>query len=142
MQREPLTDKQQAVLDCCKDHYAREGAFPTMREIQAQMDLSSVNGAWQYVDALRKKGYLEKRAGSYVFTEEHLFLGPDRLGALEALYGDVLSAYREALLDAGYGPETARAEIARWRGYFEVWLQEGPEASPPTGAGDLFGSEV
>lgn len=57
---EPLTDRQRAIYDFIVDSFGREQRMPTLREIGAQFDLRSTNGASYCVDALVRKGWLRR----------------------------------------------------------------------------------
>lgn len=120
--RQPLTDNQRTVLDYCKRYMDREGAFPSMRTIQSAMGWKSPNSAFQYVDALRQKGYLRKQGDTYAFTEAYLYVGPERLETLDGLIGHLLARYTLLLQEAGRAPEVAAAEVSRWRQAFDQWV--------------------
>jgi hypothetical protein len=123
MHREPLTDNQRAVYRFCQEHLEREGTFPTIRTIQGAFDLASTNGAYQYIEALRKKGYLAKRAGSYTFTDERLFVGPQRQAALSGLVDAVLHRLHLALGEAGHDADSAAAITSAHRTAFDNWME-------------------
>ena len=55
-----LTPKQQRVLDCIAQHIARHGSAPTLREISESLGLGSHSSAQDYVEALVRKGALER----------------------------------------------------------------------------------
>src|SRR3954462_15828167 len=58
--KEPLTDRQRAVLDFISDSIERRGYPPTLREIGVHMGIRSTNGVNDHLKALEKKGYLER----------------------------------------------------------------------------------
>jgi repressor LexA len=58
--KEPLTDRQQAVLDFISRSIERRGYPPTLREIGEHMGIRSTNGVNDHLKALEKKGYLER----------------------------------------------------------------------------------
>jgi repressor LexA len=58
-----LTDRQQQVLDFVHDHHARQGVFPTLREIQAHFGFASPFAVTRHLDALRRKGVLQRQPG-------------------------------------------------------------------------------
>ncbi|HZS36212.1 MAG TPA: transcriptional repressor LexA [Polyangia bacterium] len=58
--KEPLTDRQQAVLDFISLSIERRGYPPTLREIGEQFGIRSTNGVNDHLKALEKKGYLER----------------------------------------------------------------------------------
>ena len=55
-----LTPNQQRVLDCIRGHLDRHGRAPTLREISENLGLSSHSSAQDYVEALVRKGALER----------------------------------------------------------------------------------
>jgi len=57
---ERLTLNQQRVLDCIAQHIERHGSAPTLREISENLGLSSHSSAQDYVEALVRKGALER----------------------------------------------------------------------------------
>lgn len=57
---ERLTPNQQRVLDCIRRHMDRHGSAPTLREISETLGLSSHSSAQDYVEALVRKGALER----------------------------------------------------------------------------------
>lgn len=56
--KEPLTQKQQDVLNAIKGMVEEEGTPPSLRQIAEKMGYKSHNAARVVVDALEKKGYL------------------------------------------------------------------------------------
>ncbi len=60
MQTPPLTANQQRVLACIRSHMDRHGRAPTLREISENLGLSSHSSAQDYVEALVRKGALER----------------------------------------------------------------------------------
>jgi repressor LexA len=59
-EKEPLTDRQKAVLDFISRSIERRGYPPTLREIGEHMGIRSTNGVNDHLKALEKKGYLER----------------------------------------------------------------------------------
>ena len=57
---EKLTKKQKAVLECIEDCIAKKGYGPTMREICAEIGLSSPSTVHVHLKALEEKGYIER----------------------------------------------------------------------------------
>jgi repressor LexA len=55
-----LTANQQRVLDCIEHHLDQHGRAPTLREISESLGLSSHSSAQDYVEALVRKGVLER----------------------------------------------------------------------------------
>ena len=60
---EPLTDRQQQVLDFIHAHQRQYGVSPSLREIQAHFGLASPFGIKRHVDALIGKGALRRLEG-------------------------------------------------------------------------------
>lgn len=60
---EPLTDRQQQVLDFIHAHQRQHGVSPSLREIQAHFGLASPFGIKRHVDALTAKGALRRLDG-------------------------------------------------------------------------------
>lgn len=57
---EPLSPRQQQILDCIADWAAREGRPPTLREIAQQLGLRQHSSAQAHVEALIRKGWLAR----------------------------------------------------------------------------------
>ncbi|MFI4969074.1 MAG: transcriptional repressor LexA [Lysobacterales bacterium] len=55
-----LTANQQRVLDCIRRHLDQRGHAPTLREISESLGLASHSSAQDYVEALIRKGMLER----------------------------------------------------------------------------------
>ena len=58
--KEPLTDRQKAVLEFISQSIESRGYPPTLREIGEHMGIRSTNGVNDHLKALEKKGYLER----------------------------------------------------------------------------------
>jgi len=61
---EPLTRRQQQVLDYVSDHLQQQGYPPTLREIAAHLKINGTLGVIKHLQALEKKGYIAKTGGS------------------------------------------------------------------------------
>lgn len=57
---EQLTPRQRSILEFIRSQISVEGRSPTVREICAQFNFKSTNGARDHLKALIKKGYLER----------------------------------------------------------------------------------
>jgi len=57
-----ITARQQQVLDYIRDHISEYGFAPTVREIGMAFDISSPNGVMCHLQALEKKGLIERDA--------------------------------------------------------------------------------
>ena len=55
-----LTPNQQRVLDLIRNHFNQHGGAPSLREIAQSLGLASHSSAQDYVDALLRKGVLER----------------------------------------------------------------------------------
>lgn len=58
-----LTAKQRAVLQFIESEIDRTGVIPSTREIQAHFGFSSQTGAMHHLQALEKKGAIQRREG-------------------------------------------------------------------------------
>ncbi len=61
---EEITARQKMVLDFIADHLERHGYPPTLREIGGHLGVSGTLGVMKHLDALERKGYIRKTAGS------------------------------------------------------------------------------
>jgi len=59
-----ITARQQKVLDFINDYLARYGFPPTLREIGGHLGVSGTLGVMKHLDALERKGFIRKTAGS------------------------------------------------------------------------------
>ena len=60
MSRKHLTSKQHSFLQYLKDYVKENGVWPTYRELVDEFGYRSPNSVTQNLQALFKKGYLEK----------------------------------------------------------------------------------
>ena len=65
----PLTSKQQAVFDFIVEYYREHYSVPNYPTIQDEFNLKSSNSVYQYLEALKEKGYLEKVPYGYRLHE-------------------------------------------------------------------------
>jgi repressor LexA len=63
MNMEPLTLRQQQVLDFINDTQAQTGVIPTSREIQQHFGFSSQTAAMNHLKALERKGVIHRQPG-------------------------------------------------------------------------------
>lgn len=61
---EALTPRQQQVLDFITEHIDERGYPPTLREIAQHIDTKGTVTAASHLEALERKGYLRREAGS------------------------------------------------------------------------------
>ncbi len=71
----PLTDRQQDVLETILQGLEEEGRFPSIREIARSLRLSSPATVFQHLEALESKGYLIRRGRRWALDPR---LRPDR----------------------------------------------------------------
>lgn len=62
--RKKLTDRQQDILDFIVEEIKRQGYPPTLREISSRFGISSTQGVRRHIDALEKKGYIQRESGA------------------------------------------------------------------------------
>jgi repressor LexA len=60
MTMQPLTERQEMILDFIRRSIRERGYPPTLREIGAQMGIRSTNGVSDHLRALERKGYLSR----------------------------------------------------------------------------------
>lgn len=53
-----ITAAQKRVLDCIRDHIARHGFPPTLREIGNELGIRSTNGVADHIYRLEREGYI------------------------------------------------------------------------------------
>ena len=61
---QPITPRQQQVLNYITEHIEQQGYPPTLREIAGHLKISGTLGVIKHLQALEKKGYIEKASGS------------------------------------------------------------------------------
>ena len=66
--RPELTDRQQSILDFIVREIQSRGFPPTLREISTEFGISSTQGVRRHIDALEKKGYIERDSGARSIT--------------------------------------------------------------------------
>jgi repressor LexA len=59
-----ITPRQKKVLDFITGHLERHGYPPTLREIGGHLKVSGTLGVMKHLDALERKGFIRKTAGS------------------------------------------------------------------------------
>ena len=62
--RDPLTDRQKAILQFIHEHAGAFGYPPTLREIARKMGIVGISAVRKHLDALIRKGYLVRRKGA------------------------------------------------------------------------------
>jgi repressor LexA len=75
---EPLTGRQQKVLDFIRKHQRKTGFPPTSREIQTQFGFRSQTAAMNHLRALERKGAIQRTPGkARALTDPAAKLGAD-----------------------------------------------------------------
>lgn len=62
--RPELTDRQQSILDFIVQSVQERGYPPTLREISDAFGIASTQGVRRHIDALEKKGYINRDSGA------------------------------------------------------------------------------
>ena len=83
MSRRQLTQKQHSFLSYLREHIDRHHVWPTYREIADHFDYRSPNSVTQNLQALSRKGFLQRGRNGYALVEQGARDGSIRLrGAL------------------------------------------------------------
>ena len=61
---EELTKKQAAILEYMKGHVAEHSYWPSIRDIQAKFRFASTNAVFGHLQALERKGVLQRIPGA------------------------------------------------------------------------------
>jgi len=59
-----LTPRQKDILEFLRSRHAKDGYFPSIREIQCHFQFKSTNGVSGHLNALERKGIIEKISGT------------------------------------------------------------------------------
>ena len=70
MSRRQLTQKQHAFLEFLRDHVDQHKVWPTYREIADHFDYRSPNSVTQNLQALSRKGFLQRGRNGYALVEQ------------------------------------------------------------------------
>lgn len=70
MSRRHLTQKQHAFLKYLRDHVDRHKVWPTYREIADHFEYRSPNSVTQNLQALSRKGFLQRGRNGYALVEQ------------------------------------------------------------------------
>ena len=85
MSRRQLTHKQHAFLEYLRDHVDRHRVWPTYREIAEHFAYRSPNSVTQNLQALARKGFLQRGRNGYALVDQAARDGSIRLrGAFRA----------------------------------------------------------
>ncbi len=94
------TQRQQEILDFLVEFNRREGFWPSVRDIQMEFGFRSTNAVARHLDALVRKGLLEKSDGrARSFRLPHLRLSePDAPNLLDIpVYGTIAAGYPDGV---------------------------------------------
>ncbi len=61
---ESMTKKQKAILDYMKSHVSQHSYWPSIRDIQAKFRFASTNAVFGHLQALERKGFLQRIPGA------------------------------------------------------------------------------
>lgn len=70
MSRRQLTQKQHSFLEYLRDHVDRHRVWPTYREIADHFEYRSPNSVTQNLQALSRKGFLQRGRDGYALVEQ------------------------------------------------------------------------
>jgi repressor LexA len=70
MSRRQLTQKQHAFLEYLRDHVDQHKVWPTYREIADHFEYRSPNSVTQNLQALSRKGFLQRGRNGYALVEQ------------------------------------------------------------------------
>jgi len=99
MSKQPLTPKQQETYSFIRAFIIKHGYSPSLKEVCAGVDVSSIASAFQRVQRLADKGWVKKRKGydrSLQLTERYPYA--DRVVSLEL---EVTRLKRELAMERG-----------------------------------------
>ena len=97
MSRRQLTSKQHAFLEYLREHVDHHKVWPTYREIADHFDYRSPNSVTQNLQALSRKGFLQRGNNGYALVDQEArdgsirVLGALRQGRIEPAPSDRLS---------------------------------------------------
>jgi repressor LexA len=121
-----LTSKQQAVLAYVQAHHRQHGHHPSLREIQAHFGFASPFAATRHLQALKRKGVLERVAG-----KARAFIEPGR-----KLHRSVIEIPLYGVIPAG-SPTAAEQQPDSY-----ITIDPAPFSSRITGSNRLFALRV
>lgn len=135
-----LTDKQQQIFDFILNSLRDDGAIPTVREIASAFGYASTNAVNTHLEALTKKGYINRRPGAARNIEiAPDYLSPERgvpivgrvaagtpIDAIENLEGylDLDSIYEHGLHFALRVSGDSMIEAGFWDGDYAIVRQQ------------------
>ena len=139
MSRRHLTEKQLAFLDFLRQHVQTHRVWPTYREVVGHFDFRSPNSVTQNLQALARKGYLERDRNGYrladgtgdgrvsvrsmVSPDGHRPIAPTEYLSLASLFADVPGLHAVRLnADMDRDARLADAEVV----FVGDLLDEGP----------------
>lgn len=84
-----MTKRQQAILQFVMDYVQREGYPPSIREIGSHFAIGSLRGVTVHLDALEKKGYIERSNTPRSIKVTHPSFQSNAKAALVPLVGSI-----------------------------------------------------
>ena len=84
-----MTKRQQAILQFVMDYVQREGYPPSIREIGSHFTIGSLRGVTVHLDALEKKGYIERSNTPRSIKVTHPNFQSNSKAALVPLVGSI-----------------------------------------------------
>lgn len=84
-----MTKRQQAILQFVMDYVQKEGYPPSIREIGSHFDIGSLRGVTVHLDALEKKGYIERSNTPRSIKVTHPHFQSNAKAALVPLVGTI-----------------------------------------------------
>jgi repressor LexA len=73
MQQRELTPRQQQILDLVRSELARSGSFPPLNWLAARLGITTKRGVAIHLDALARKGYINRNTQYFELTDRHSF---------------------------------------------------------------------
>lgn len=84
-----LTSRQQQVFDCLTEFIAENGFPPSIRELGELLDIGSLRGVTIHLDALQKKGFIERNSKPRSIRITHPSFARFQKSSLVPLLGEI-----------------------------------------------------
>ena len=115
-----LTTGQKNILDFIQRQQREKGITPSTREIQNHFGFASQTSVMQYIDALERKGFLERHAGK----ARALITPAMKVRIADVpIYGQIpagMSALTEQTIEGHVSLDTRSANVSKHRGTFAL----------------------
>ena len=115
-----LTTGQKNILDFIQRQQREKGITPSTREIQNHFGFASQTSVMQYIDALERKGFLERHAGK----ARALITPAMKVRIADVpIYGQIpagMSALTEQTIEGHVSLDTRSANVSKNRGTFAL----------------------